>query len=69
MMGGNNKYSYNINTKIFFNIYVKPAELFLARVPVLTIVPSGSTTVRLRTFSLMDPYCTAVEPLHLIHRH
>ena len=45
-----------------------PAEDFLALDPVLITVPSGSTAVRLSTFSRMEPYLTAVDPLQR-HAH
>ena len=35
---------------------VLPAELFLARDPVVMMVPSERTAVTLRTFSRMEPY-------------
>jgi len=41
-----------------------PAEDFLALDPVFMIDPSLSTAVRFSTFSRIDPYRTAVDPLH-----
>ena len=48
-----------INNKV----YSIPAEDFLALDPVLMIDPSLNTAVRFSTFSRIEPYRTAVDPL------
>ena len=44
-------------------LYSTELNSYLALEPVLTIVPSLNTAVKLSTFSLMLPYRTAVDPL------